>query len=185
MYTVKFSPVCRQIRRAAALAVALALPATALADSSWKSAGSTGTVDDGCISTVRLASDDARLAPGTSPMSCTIRYQVLDTFGGPPSVGSLFLAARFTDNGPLARVEVRLRSQRVTNGALATVATLNSDTFPASSVSQYRSATGCFVLNFFTHTYWVEVNLTRYASPTPTVQGTPVIRLVSTEYCLI
>lgn len=190
MFSLQFPPVLksRRMRPLALLAAAaLAAPGAAMAESHWTSVGSTGEVDEACVFTVQLNGGDARIMPGMLT-TCTIRYQVVDTYTT-PTPGSLALNARLIDNGLGARVDVRLRSYNIATGAVATVTNFNTDAPPvapgaadAAGFRPYRSL-GCFALNFSTNSYWVEVDLVRLPSLPPTLPGNPAVALVNLRNC--
>lgn len=169
-------------------AAALAPPGVALASSAWGSVGSTGILDEACYANVRLNFLDARLAPGATQATCTLRYQISDTFGLDSGQSyTVFLNSHLLDNGAYARVEVRLRSYAIFTGSTALLTTINSDTATGSTLPNgYRSINSgnCFTLNFNRFHYWVEVTLVRLASPTTSGPGMPAIARVGLEGCL-
>lgn len=164
-----------RLRLGAALTlVALALPGVALASSNWSSVGSTGTPDELCAGRISFSNNDAGLVSGATALSCTIRYQVHDTWDG-NGILSVYPGARFTDNGIYSEVRVRLRSHNTASGALATVATLLSNSYAPAATPQTRYLTTCVALNFNANSYFIEVDLVRTASPVGAIPGMPVL----------
>ena len=176
----------RRFRRVALPAVlAFAASGSALAASGWTSVGSTGTVDETCVTSIQQSSYEARFAPGTTPARCTIRYQVFDTWDGPPA-RSVTLGARFIDNGFLARVIIRLHALDLASGAAREVGRLDSNDF--GDVGGYqiqRTGPDCLALDFSRNSYWIEVSLSRYTPPTTPLQGVAATGLLFVEDCLI
>ncbi|NHZ94993.1 hypothetical protein [Massilia sp. CCM 8734] len=165
----------RPARVGAALAViALALPGLALAGSNWSSVGSTGTPDESCSGRVSFNNNDAGLVSGATALTCTIRYQVHDTWDG-NGILSVYSGARFTDNGIYSEVRTRLRSHNTATGALSTLATLSSNSYAPAATPQTRYLSNCVALNFNANSYFIEVDLVRTASPVGAIPGLPVL----------
>ncbi|NHZ33116.1 hypothetical protein [Massilia rubra] len=165
----------RPARVGAALTViALALPGLALASSNWSSVGSTGTPDESCSGRVSFNNNDAGLVSGATVLTCTIRYQVHDTWDG-NGILSVYSGARFTDNGIYSEVRTRLRSHNTATGALSTLATLSSNSYAPAATPQTRYLSNCVALNFNANSYFIEVDLVRTASPVGAIPGLPVL----------
>lgn len=160
--------------RAALVLAALACPALALASSNWSSAGSTGTPDESCTGRFVFTNNDAGLTAGATALSCTIRYQVHDTWDGNGILG-VYSGARFTDNGIYSEVRTRLRAHNTATGVLTTLATLSSNNYAPAATPQTRYLTNCVSLNFNANTYFIEVDLVRTASPSGAIPGLPVL----------
>lgn len=168
-------PYCRPARVGAALVLAaLSLPGLALASSNWSSVGSTGTPDETCTGRVSFNSNDAGLAGGATALSCTIRYQVHDTWDGTGILG-VYSGARFTDNGIYSEVRTRLRAHNTASGTLTTLATFSSNSYAPAAGPQTRYLTNCVALNFNANSYFIEVDLVRTASPAGAIPGLPVL----------
>jgi hypothetical protein len=171
---------------------ALAAPGAALADSPWTSVGSTGVIDEACFFSVQLNNNEARLTPGMLT-TCTVRYQVVDTYSAAVPPSAVRLNARILDNGAGARVDVRLRALPISypagGAAPTTLTTVSSDTTAptppgtpdAAGFRQYRS--GCVALNFALNSYWIEVDLVRLPSLPPTLPGTPAVGMLNLPGC--
>ncbi|MDQ1815368.1 hypothetical protein RBA41_18870 [Massilia sp. CCM 9210] len=162
-------------RLGAALAViALAIPGLALASSNWSSVGSTGTPDELCTGRVSFNNNDAGLVSGATTLTCTIRYQVHDTWDGTGILG-VYLGARFTDNGIYSEVRTRLRAHNTATGVLTTLASLSSNSYAPAATPQTRYLTNCVALNFNANSYFIEADLVRTASPVGAIPGLPVL----------
>lgn len=161
---------------------ALACPGLALASSNWSSVGSTGTPDETCSGRVAFNNNDAALVSGSTALSCTIRYQVHDTWDGNGNLG-VYLGARFTDNGIYSEVRARLRSHNTATGTLSTVATLSSNSYAPAASPQTRYLTNCVALNFNANSYFIEVDLVRTASPAGAIPGQPVLEQLRLLRC--
>jgi hypothetical protein len=173
----------RPARLGAALVLtALAFPGLALASSNWSSVGSTGTPDETCSGRVSFNNNDAGLVSGTNALSCTIRYQVHDTWDGNGNLG-VYLGARFTDNGIYSEVRARLRSHNTATGTLTTLATLSSNSYAPAASPQTRYLSNCVALNFTANSYFIEVDLVRSASPAGAIAGLPVLEQLRLLRC--
>ena len=171
----------RGLRRTAAVAVITMTASTAvLASSDWTSVGSTGVPDEACAGIVVYAAQAASLmssAPAFS--SCTLRYQVVDTWEGDGHLSGFGLRARFLDNGLFSKVTASLRAYNFATGAITTVQTLSSESYPALSTFQLSATPPCLNLNFYRNSYWVEVVISRTAAT-----GTPSIGAMRIESCV-
>jgi len=171
-----------RVQRAAAMAmVTLAGSTAALASSDWSSVASTGAADEACAGKISLSGQEASLLSSDSAISsCTLRYQVVDTWSGNGIVYGVGLRARFLDNGLSSKVTAVLKAYNTSTGTITTVQTLNSDYYPASSTYQNSGTPPCLNLDFQTNSYWVEVVVSRTAAT-----GAPRIAALRIEGCLI
>jgi hypothetical protein len=142
----------------------------------WTTVGAAGTVDEDDRGIVLLGSPipGAVTMPAAAIGVLNIRYNVVavdGVFGG-----SIIFSASFQDNGPNARVIVRLKQQGLNTGITTTLLTLDSNAFPASSRFQVQSAgpdcSGA-ALNFFENAYFMDVEITK-TKPA----GTPVLGMI-------
>lgn len=171
------------LRRLAAIAVlALAAPTAALADSNWASVGSTGALDDDCNGRARLSATTLLLAGGNSASNCTIRYQVVDTFGA-TGVIRRALSVGFVDNGAYAQVRARVHRMIPDPLGATPVARLDSNSYPHSTSNQRRTGATCVEFDFAKYVYVVEVELRKTMAPTGTLRGTPEITYVGLTAC--
>jgi hypothetical protein len=90
--------------------------------------------------------------------SVLLRYNVVAVdglFGG----GCAELGVRFRDNGPEARIIVRLKRYNLVNGETTTLLTLNSDNFDASDSFQLKTVVDFLHFDFFNFAYFLEASL--------------------------
>jgi hypothetical protein len=115
-------------------ALLLCNPYAAQAERDWTTVGAAGTVDEADRDKVVFSGGFVTMrseATGT----LNLRYNVVAVdglFGG----NGAELGVRFRDNGPDARVVVRLKRYNLVTGATATLLTLNSDDFEVSDSFQ-------------------------------------------------
>lgn len=194
MFSLQFSKIfaSRLVRPLAMLVIAaLAAPGIALADSQWKSVGSTGIVDESCYFAIQRNGFVASMVPGLF-FPCTIRYQVTDTFGGAILPNNLSLGAHIRGaSATTGQVVVRLREYPkagpMTSGRI--VEQLDSTTAASAllpnAFTAYRSPSGAgcgtLNLNFTDNSYWIEVEL--IPRPFPALPGLTVA-MVHLETCV-
>ena len=128
----------------------------------WTTVGSAGAVDEADTGIVLLGSPTAGAVtmPAEAIGTLNIRYNVVavDSIFG----GSLVFRASLRDNGPDARVIVRLKQYGLSTGVTTTLLTLDSNSFPASSRFQVqRAGPDCSgaSLNFFENAYFMDVEI--------------------------
>jgi len=156
-------------RRALSVA-ALALGTAPLAHAyPWTSTGSTGMPDESALATdtipakIVLSGPYVSLLASPAPGSAVIRYNVTAVF----DKNYLFtpsLEMRFLDNSATTRIYGALRAYNTDTGASRTLATLDSNSFAASS--SYQTQISCSPNNlwfndFSKEVYYVEVTLSR------------------------
>jgi len=73
-------------------------------------------------------------------VTATLRYNVVAVGGVVTGGDGILFAATFRDNGPGARVTLRLRRVNLATGLAETIATLDSNEFPPSGSFQVRGA---------------------------------------------
>jgi len=134
----------------------------------WTAVGSTGVTDGFDIGELFFnpaMSGTASVSPNaTLPAQVTIRYNVVavSDLVKNPDTGFNF-TARFRDNGPQARVILRLRSVNIGTGFVQLIQTLDSNNYPPSASFQTRTVFFCSGNDFdFTQSaYFVEAELLR------------------------
>lgn len=135
----------------------------------WITAASAGTVDEADASIVNLSGPIANIRTvAPAPAALDIRYNVVPVdglyFGGASHV----MTARFKDNGSAAQVIVQLKRYNLNTGAVSTLLTLDSNTFPANSLYQTQdTSTSCppgWAFDFLTYAYFIEVTITKSAA---------------------
>jgi hypothetical protein len=146
-------------------------------DRCWTMGESTGTVDEADLNLVTLTDNTAAISSAVPNATGNIRYNVVavdGVFGGDRNTKSL--TVRFADNGGNARVLVHLRRVHMDSGVLTTLATLDSNEYPASIVAQTQYELfncGDPEFDFENHIYYVEAQLIKTGS-----SGTPLIRSI-------
>jgi len=121
-----------------------------------------------------------------SPLSGWIRYNVVAVSGVVSAPGHnvnrvVQLGARFTDNGPHARVVLHLTQLNLLTGAKTTLQTLDSDGFASSADPQTQSASACAEpLDFQNDAYYIEAALTKTEA-----DGNPILFAVQLKPCSI
>lgn len=159
----------RRIAYLAALVFASLAPAAYAAP--WTTIGSAGIVDEADLGIFDFINAEARVSAGAAAGSVlNLRYNIvqLEGFTG---VNQVAWTVRFTDNGAGARVRLFLRQYR-TNGILSTLATFDSNAYPAAV--GYQTQTRCIGVtwNFLNGPYYIEAELTKSSST-----GTPRLGL--------
>lgn len=139
----------------------------------WTSAGSTGTLDETTAATDLLPSQVTMSGPYATLKSTAtlnglyvIRYNVTDVFDKHYTFTPT-LEMRFLDSSDTTRVQAVLRAYNTATGALRTVASLDSNSFPASGA--YQTQIACSTANqwfndFLKEVYYVEVTMSRSAT---------------------
>ena len=159
-------------RRALGVA-ALALGASQCAHAfPWTSTGSGGTPDEAALASdtlpgkISLSGPYVTLLNAPASSSATIRYNVTAVFDR-SYVFTPSLEVRFQDSSANTRVLSVLKSYDTTNGAVQTLAQLDSNSFAASSLYQIQrscSTNNLPINEFGRYVYWVEVTLSRSAA---------------------
>ena len=156
--------------------IALSLAASLAAQARcWTMVGSDGTVDEMDLQEYAASANTMGIRSDLSNAVVQIRYNIVaveDVFGGEAKD----LRVRLADNGADSRVIVRLEQMNIASGVRTTLATLDSDHFPPSSVAQARSIPfGCFApeFDFDANVYFVEATLEKR-----TRAGNPLIRAI-------
>lgn len=140
--------------------------AAAQADHSWTSIGSVGSVTPAQQGSVEHSINWARVPFGLASGEATLHYNVTAVDGlfvPPPGLSTFAFGMRFIDNGASGRVQLRLRSYDRTNGALATIETLDSNAIPASNSAQSTFKCIAHDFDFSQKTYFVEAVLSKTA----------------------
>jgi hypothetical protein len=152
----------------------------------WTAAASTGVIDEADLNNIVLNNDgSASIASTVNSVTTKVRFNITDVSGVEPSeeegqIGNIpGIEIAYRDNGPGARVYVKVKrihiGLSISGGQLGTVdelATMDSDTHPASSGWQTMSSTMRKVdflccrtgLRFPDYAYVVEVQLIKSAS---------------------
>ena len=150
----------------------LGYPYAASAQYDWTTVGSVGSVDEADQGKVVNNGSIVALKPEATG-TVNLHYNVV-------SVGGLFggsgieLGVRFRDNGPEARVVVRLRRYALVTGETTTLLTLNSNNFQPQEGFQLRTALDCSLrLDFFDYAYFLDVTLTKTGDA-----GTPALAVI-------
>jgi len=135
----------------------------------WTSAGSTGTPDEDALPTdlvpgkITMSMPYATLKATQASMSATIRYNVTAVFDKSYTF-TPYLEMRFLDSSTTTRVYAALRAYNTDNGTSRLLATLDSNSFPASAA--YQTQVSCspnnqWINDFANEVYYVEVTLSR------------------------
>lgn len=146
-------------------------------DPCWTTVGSAGTVDEADLGTVALSTNTAAVSGAATNAIVDIRYNVVavdGVFGGERNTKTL--SARFADNGAAAQVIVRLQRLNIFNGVTTTLAELNSNAFPPSTVAQTRGTSfNCqnAEFDFVNNIYYLDVPLIKTGS-----SGNPLVRAI-------
>jgi hypothetical protein len=176
------------------LAFAMMAGFPTIGTANWTAAGSTGTVDEQDLGIVVFGSN---LSPGVSgfvrvrsnpiPATANLRYNVT-AVGGllVPDITGIFnkvitMKARYLDNGPGARVFLRLKQYNLNTGVTSVKLRLNSDTLPSADGLQTQSVSSECVplstyLDFNNNAYFVDAEIKR----TDTT-GTPALAIIQIE----
>jgi hypothetical protein len=138
----------------------------------WTAVGSTGVTDSTDIGNVLFTTSIASISPNANlPVTATLRYNVVAVSGVVTGGDGILFAATFRDNGPGARVTLRLRRVSLATGLAETIATLDSNQYPPSGSFQVRGTPLCGQhLNFFSSAYYVEVDIRK-----TTLQSAPAL----------
>jgi hypothetical protein len=109
----------------------------------WTAIGCTGATDGVDIGELVCANlSNAAVSPNAiTPAQVTIRYNIVavSDLVRNPNEGFAF-TARFRDNGPQARVMLRLRSVEIATGTVGLIRTLDSNEFAPSAGFQTRTS---------------------------------------------
>jgi hypothetical protein len=140
----------------------IATPASAtFNDPPWTSAGAAATVDEDHLKSVNIGGSSIGIkTTATLPATVQAYYNVVAV----PGVvgGAVQLKVRYQDNGPDARVVIRLKEYGLSQGTAVTRLLFDSDTFPQQVPSQVREVHNCsFGLNFQDNAYALEAILTK------------------------
>jgi hypothetical protein len=153
----------------------------------WTSAGSTGTPDEDALPTdltpgkITMNLPYATLKATQASMSATIRYNVTAVFDK-SYIFTPYLQMRFLDSGATTRVYAALRAYNTTNGSGRLLATLDSNSFPASAA--YQTQISCtpnnqWINDFVNEVYYVEVTLSRTSTA-----GSAVVAALRVDECV-
>ena len=126
----------------------------------WVTAGSTGTVDTADTNTIVFNQDRAELkASATLPAKGTIRYNIVNTgLGSTPNT----MDVRFRDNGPGARVVVRMNQINISTGVVSRWVVFDSNVWAPSSGYQVQIPTCGLSFDFSgTWEYFLEATLSK------------------------
>ena len=136
------------------------------AEAVWMTVASAGAVDDADgeiynakAGTMTIRSD----APGRSFLNVRYNVVAVEELVGPAD-DVWQMGVRYRDNGPEARVLVKLREYRLLDGGLSTLWVFDSDDFAASSQWQTRvieRATSAFDFDWNNASYYLEVIISR------------------------
>jgi hypothetical protein len=126
----------------------------------WTTVGSTGVVDDGDLALFDFVGAEARIkSTGPAGSVLNLRYNVvaLEGFTG---LNQGYWRVRFRDNGTGARVRLQLR-QANTTGTTSTLATFDSNTYPAQV--GYQTQAECIALSwdFADGPFFIDAELTK------------------------
>lgn len=153
----------------------------------WTSAGSTGTPDEDALPTdvapgkITMSLPYATLKATQAQMTATIRYNVTAVFDKSYTF-TPYLQMRFLDSGTTTRVYAVLRAYNTTTGGSRTLATLDSNSFPASA--NYQTQLSCtpnnqWINDFANEVYYVEVTLSRTSTT-----GSAVVAALRIDECV-
>jgi hypothetical protein len=110
-----------------------------------------------------------------------MRYNVVATDGLFGTDG-VELAVWFRDNGPDARVVIRLKRYSLSSGETTTLLTFDSNEFRAHDDFQFRLVSICPLrFNFFDFAYFLDVQLTKSSTAGSPALG--IMQLVSNVWC--
>jgi hypothetical protein len=152
-----------------ALAPSPTSAAAAMDSGDWHShhkAGSIGIVDEADRDEFEFVGGRVRIRPGLDTASVVIRYDIQDGLNGHITPDYVAIIPRYRDNGPDARVIIRLKTYDVDTGDTSTLLTFDSNDFDqeqgyrldnvnmANPPWQYLNG----------NAYWFEVTLQRTAA---------------------
>jgi len=153
----------------------------------WTSTGSTGTPDEDALPTdvapgkITMNMPYATLKNSQASMFATIRYNVTAVFDTSYNF-TPYLQMRFLDSGTTTQVYAVLRAYNTTTGVSRTLATLDSNSFPASAA--YQTQTACspnnqWINDFVNEVYYVDVTLSRTSTT-----GSAAVAALRVNECL-
>ena len=129
----------------------------------WHAVGSTGTIDESDLNEYRAASGRLMFKGGKQGRIIS-RYDV-DIFNYPLfNITQANLFVRYRDNGPDARVIVKLKSYNIDTGATDTLLVFDSDDWPQMDSYQKSPNIGAHNPDFqhdWDTAYWLEATLYR------------------------
>jgi hypothetical protein len=148
----------------------------------WVSAGAAGTLDETSTALARFGSNGAVAIMDSArfPATLTIRYNIVAVDGlwedTTTSEGlPLCLNVRHRDNGPNARVVVRIKQVDLADGTITTATTFDSDkTFVADDYRHNLVCDPALAFDFYRNAYFVEAQLSRR-----TAAGNPGLQIIS------
>lgn len=159
-------------------AALLAATGAALANP-WTTIGSAGVVDEADTGLVEFVNGEARMR-ADAPIGAVLnlRYNVV-SLAGFAGLNEVVWINRFRDNGAGARVRLTLRQYNL-NGTTSTLATFDSNAWPANA--SYQTQRQCVGVDwdFINGPFYIEAELTKVAA-----DGTPAlgISILSNEAC--
>jgi hypothetical protein len=148
----------------------------------WVTAGAAGTLDETSTALARFGSNGAVAVMDSArfPATLTIRYNIVAVDGLWEDTTSseglpLCLNVRHRDNGPDARVVLRVRQVNLTDGTMTTTAAFDSDTtFVADDYRHNLVCSRALAFDFYRNAYFVEAQLSRR-----TAAGNPGLQIIS------
>lgn len=136
----------------------------------WSSAGTSAVLNPEDLSSATLSGPTMTVSgSATLPVTLNSRLSVsgiLQDIGG--YAQAKLLGVRFLDNGPEAQIFVALRQVDMVTGVASTIATFDSNAFPASSGFQFNQvATACQIgggFDFVNYMYFMNISVSKTGS---------------------
>jgi hypothetical protein len=128
----------------------------------WTTIGSAGVVDEADLSIYSFVNGEARLtaaAPAGSELN--LRYNMVALDGFSPGLNQSIWTVRYIDTGAQSRVLMALRQYNIYTGITSTLATFDSNAFPAAPGYQTRNVCIAPNWNFGNGPFFVEAALSR------------------------
>lgn len=166
---------------ALAFLVLLQGPSAFAQDRCWTTAGSAGTVDILDHAIVSLISNKVVIKTSVTSGTADIRYNVVavdGVFGG--SDKKKVLKVLYIDNGPNARVVVRVKQMNLSTAAITQLVEFRSDDpgipqLPSAQKQEKAFNLGSPELDFSQNVYFIEAFVQKFAFPgtsgNPTIHG--------------
>jgi hypothetical protein len=135
------------------------------ATAQWTSVGSAGTVDEADLAEFDTTGPQIRIrSTATLPATVVVRYNVTFVDGMVDGEG-MYMAVRFLDNGPNARVVSVLKQVDIETGVTTNLLSVDSNDFAPSSDFQRQGRDSCTLqFNFFQNSYFIETTLSKSSS---------------------
>ena len=139
------------------------------AEAVWFTVGSTGTVDESDLDIYNAKAGTMTIlnsAPTRSTLNVRYNITAVEELVGPADV-AWQMGVRFRDNGPDARVLVKLREYRIVNGALSTLLVFDSNDFAPATGWQAQIVNipaNSFDFDWNNAAYYLEVIIQRTGS---------------------